>query len=98
MNLTAEKRAYLRREIDRRRREQVAPTPAAAHLDAAESFLREALARGERVGVDVVAEAKKAGLSGKSLRRAKATLRVASRFDPARRRWTWRLPDAGDAE
>src|SRR5262249_10981094 len=59
----------------------------------ARGFLRELLAaEGPMAAEDVYAEAKKAGLQGRTLRRAAADLRVKRAKDGFRTGWTWSLP------
>ncbi len=67
--------------------------------DEAAEWLREALADGARPGKDCLAEARKAGISERTLRRAKAALGVRSvkrggafGGDPG---WAWTLPEGG---
>lgn len=65
----------------------------------AEDFLREALATGARPSSDLIGEARQAGISERTLWRAKRRLGVAARKEgrPGGKgqRWTWALPNAG---
>jgi hypothetical protein len=96
VSLTAAQRSWLKRAVDRERREQLARAACAlvaSRRNPAESFLREALADGERPGVDVVDEARRIGIPESALKQAKRRLGITQRFDPNLRCWTWRLPE-----
>ena len=59
-------------------------------VDAAEEFLREALAVGERSTTDLQAEAKDAGHAWATVRRAQNHMRIKPY--QRERRWYWRMP------
>ena len=60
-------------------------------VDAAEEFLREALAVGERSTTDLQAEAKDAGHAWATVRRAQNHMRIKPY--QRERRWYWRMPE-----
>jgi putative DNA primase/helicase len=61
-------------------------------LAEATDFLRAELAHGRRAGTDVKAAAKAAGISTRTLDRARARLGVVTAPDGYRGPWTWALP------
>jgi hypothetical protein len=67
--------------------------PRGQTVPAAASFLQEQLARGPRGRSGLLAEAEKAGISLRTLERAKAQLGVESeqRRESGRNVWYWRL-------
>jgi putative DNA primase/helicase len=58
----------------------------------AEVFLQEVLGAGAVLATEVLAESRWAGISPRTLRRAKAALRVVSRREGWGGRWSWALP------
>ncbi len=72
------------------------PAPRAKELERAKSFLRDLLARGPVAATDVLERGKQAGLSQRTLKRAKDDLGVDSKKsgDVNDRRWFWRLPSS----
>ena len=76
----------------------LAPEPAAGHEDPAPrlaeatEWLREALAKGLRPARQLLAEARKDGISERTLDRAKASMRVQAMRIPGGG-WGWALPD-----
>jgi hypothetical protein len=61
-------------------------------LDEAKDFLRSELAAGQVAAVDLLARATEAGIAERTLRRAKAGLRVLAEKD-GKGGWFWRLPE-----
>lgn len=63
-------------------------------LTDAESFLLDALRDGPRLARDVLTDGRQAGIGERTLKRAKASLRVDSRKQ-GQGGWTWELPSKG---
>jgi putative DNA primase/helicase len=61
-------------------------------LDEATAWLGDALADGPRIGGELKESARKAGISNRTLERARVELRVECGPDGFRGPWTWRLP------
>lgn len=70
-----------------------ATTPSGGALDAAGTYLREALGAGSRLAAELIAEAAGRHISETSLRRAKAKLGIVARR--AGKSWEWALDDQG---
>jgi len=77
--------------------EDVEGEEAGGSLDEAEKFLREILAQGEKPHNDIVSEAEKQGYSFRTLKRAKAKLKIKSRKDGKDGPWFWALPETPGA-
>lgn len=77
---------------DNRQREKV-------QLEAAEQFLRETLSSGPMTSNSVKAKAETAGISNRTLWRAKDTLHIKATKNRGSLdgEWWWRLPAAGEA-
>lgn len=67
-------------------------------LDDAKVLLRQVLADGARTQKEVLAEARGAGVTGITLRRAKTVLAIKSRKLGLAGPWTWELPGRGEPE
>lgn len=96
--LTCDQREWLRLEIDRRRRAQLAgerPVQRPSAVRRAIAFLEEELSRGPRDGCDVKAAARDAGIALKTLRSAREALGVVCTND-GRSGSRWRLPEGGE--
>jgi hypothetical protein len=77
----------------------LAPVPITedrSELDFALEFLREALSQGSRDAADVKAEAKSEGVSERTLKRAKAVLKIESRKKAMDGGWIWCLPEGAE--
>jgi len=61
-------------------------------LEEAENFLREELARGERVVADLKKSASDLGISWRTVWRAKDSLHIKASKDGFEGGWQWRLP------
>ncbi|OGG56634.1 MAG: hypothetical protein A3F84_08400 [Candidatus Handelsmanbacteria bacterium RIFCSPLOWO2_12_FULL_64_10] len=70
----------------------LAPEVEASSLSEAKALLREALADGARPGKEVEEEAEGAGISIRTLKRAKKVLGVKARKEGQKGPWIWELP------
>lgn len=66
-------------------------------LNEAQGFLRESLQHGSAKQVDLIAEARKLGISESTLKRAKAALGIVSRKDGMHGGWIWVLAEGDQA-